>query len=182
MMSKTKLTYLDFAILGLLNQRPNTGYGIRIIFETTALGNYSSSPGTIYPAINKLRKLNLVVQKSDTQAKKKKLFFVSSKGKQQLIVWLSMTITDEDIRKFSNILILRFAFMDDLVDHDVKVGFLKSMISKLKAYLNGLKQYHAIENENMKLHGRLALEQGIEMFKSQLKWAKYALKEISELN
>ena len=181
-MSKSKLTHLDFSILGLLHQQPNTGYGIRKIFETTALGNYSSSPGTIYPAINKLRKLKLVVRKSNTQTKGKKLIFVSSKGTRQLIEWLSMTITDEDIRKFSNILILRFAFMDDLADHDVKVRFLKSMISKLKAYLNGLKQYHAIEKENMKLHGRLALEQGIEMFKSQLKWAKYALKEIYNLN
>lgn len=181
-MSKSKLTYLDFAILGLLHQQPNTGYGIRKIFETTALGNYSSSPGTIYPAINKLRKLNLVVQKSDTQAKKKKLFFVSSEGTQQLIAWLSMPVENEDIRKISNILILRFAYMDDLVNHGVKIRFLKSMISMMTTYLNGLKEYHATENENLKLHGRLALEHGIILFKSQLKWAKYALKEISNLN
>ena len=55
-----KPTLLDYAILGLIQDRPLSGYAIRKLFEETALGNYSSSPGTIYPALKRLQKLELI--------------------------------------------------------------------------------------------------------------------------
>jgi DNA-binding PadR family transcriptional regulator len=57
-----KITSLDYAILGLMYQKPSSGYGIRMQFETTAIGNYSSSPGAVYPALDRLQKLGLVIK------------------------------------------------------------------------------------------------------------------------
>ena len=51
-----RLSSLDCAILGLLSRRPGSGYDIRRVFQTTALGRYSDSPGSIYPAIKRLNR------------------------------------------------------------------------------------------------------------------------------
>ena len=53
-MTKRTPTALEYALLGLLHQQPQSGYDLRKVFETTALGNYSGSPGAIYPALRRL--------------------------------------------------------------------------------------------------------------------------------
>lgn len=58
-----KPTVLGYAILGLAQEESRSGYSIRKVFETTALGVYSSSPGSIYPALNRLEKNGLVQKK-----------------------------------------------------------------------------------------------------------------------
>ena len=54
------MTPLSFALLGLIGMEPRSGYKLRKVFETTPLGNYSSSPGSIYPALRALEKAGLV--------------------------------------------------------------------------------------------------------------------------
>ena len=41
---------LGFALLGLIHQQPMSGYDLRKIFASTAMGSFSDSPGAIYPA------------------------------------------------------------------------------------------------------------------------------------
>jgi DNA-binding PadR family transcriptional regulator len=53
-------TPLEYAVLGLLHQSEQSGYDLRKVFAATALGNYSSSPGTVYPALKRLEKRGLV--------------------------------------------------------------------------------------------------------------------------
>ena len=74
MSKKNSPTSLDYAILGLLKNEPQSGYGIRKVFETTALGTYSDSPGTIYPALKRLQKIALIKNKADKKDGKKKFF------------------------------------------------------------------------------------------------------------
>lgn len=130
-----KLTNLDYAILGLLNQQLLTGYGIRMIFEATALGSYSSSPGTIYPAIKRLQGLSLISPKNKPQnSGSSKRWLVNTKsGKKELIAWLIKPIEKIDITKGIDNLLLRFAFMDDLIKREQKVVFIKSIINKTSA-------------------------------------------------
>ena len=42
------MTPLSYALLGLMQMEPRSGYALRKVFETTPLGGYSSSPGSIY--------------------------------------------------------------------------------------------------------------------------------------
>ena len=53
-------TFLDYAILGLLQRQSLSGYRIRKVFETTALGDYSSSPGSIYPLMSWLQEKDFI--------------------------------------------------------------------------------------------------------------------------
>lgn len=169
-----KITTLDYAILGLLLTEPMTAYGIRMAFEKTAIGNFSSSPGSIYPACSRISRLGLIAKNENNGG----LLEITSEGKSQMKLWLTKPISIHEISKDSTILILKFAFMDHLVSQVEKVSFLESFIYHTKEYLNTLEEYHKSKRQQMPLHGKLSFEYGMATYKTQLTWAKSTLKTI----
>lgn len=163
-----KPTSLDYAILGILSQSPQTGYGVRKIFETTALGNYSSSPGTIYPALKRLHKLDLVNNEENSEGKA--YFKLTKKGLLTLKNWLLSKLSLQDIQKDNASVLLRFAFMEDLLTHSQILSFLDNLETTLRTYLKELNDYHKNEHKKMPLTGRLAFEYGIASYKTMLEW------------
>lgn len=172
-----KPTLLDYAILGLIQDRPLSGYAIRKLFEETALGNYSSSPGTIYPALNRLQKFKLV--KKNTQGKNGKACFeITTNGIQILQKWFLKPVEKIEVVKKTNELLLRFGFMESLVDKKQKINFLTSFHNLLNIYIKELQAFYNKESNNMPLHGRLAFQFGIDSNKTTLKWCKKAISQI----
>jgi len=171
--NKQRITTLDYAILGLLIQKDQSGYLIRKTFETTAIGNYSSSPGTIYPALKRLSSKVLVEQYVPTE-QTKTIYRITDLGKEALKDWLVQPITQKEVERQSNILLLKFAFMDYLVSQTEKETFLQDFIRLTEVYLKTLKTYHTEHAQTMPLHGRLAFECGISAFIAQLAWAREA--------
>jgi len=93
-----KPTLLDYAILGLIQDQPLSGYAIRKLFEETELGHYSSSPGTIYPALNRLQKLKLV-EKSKQKETTKTRFEITQAGVLSLKKWFLQPIEKKEMLK-----------------------------------------------------------------------------------
>ena len=46
-MKRDITTSLGYALLGLIHLQPQSGYGLRKVFESTPMGHYSWSPGAI---------------------------------------------------------------------------------------------------------------------------------------
>ncbi len=155
-----------------------TGYGIRTAFKTSAISNFSSSPGSIYPAIRKLTKLELIDQNDEPGEP----LVITNKGKEELRRWLTENISMRDISKNSQILILKFAFMDHSVTQEEKELFLRTLVNLTREYLTSLEEFIKKEGAAMPLHGRLALQHGIISFKAQLNWGKSAMKIIQNAN
>ena len=112
-------TNLEYAILGLLHQTPQSGYDLRKIFATTAMGNYSSSPGAIYPALKRLESRGLITGEIDAskELRPRKLFTPSREGKAVFRAWLQEDVGEEDVPRHLDVLMLRLAFhwvIDDL--------------------------------------------------------------------
>lgn len=173
-----KPTLIDFAILGLLQEEPLTGYGIRKLFEETALGNYSSSPGTIYPALKRLQKGTLiesVVQKTSSKSS----FQITKNGILMLKNWFLKPIEKVEVEKKMDELLLRFAFMEKLIDKDHRINYLKSLSTILDLYIIELEAYYKMESEKMPLHGKLAFQYGIDSNKTALKWCEKALFQLT---
>jgi len=171
-------TILDYAILGLLQSQNMSGYRIRKMFEETALGSYSSSPGTIYPALNRLQKMELVAKVKQDETGKFQ-FQLSSKGLDVLISWLKKPLEKANVEKNNNELFLRFAFMDNLVEKKDKMIFLESFRILQTDYVKTLKLYLKKNGNSMPLHGKLAFEHGLESNKTTLKWCKNTLIKIT---
>jgi len=173
-------TTLGYAILGLLFQQPASGYGLRKIFETTPIGNYSSGPGTIYPALQRLKEAGLIEQFAESEPVKsaKKQYRLTLKGIQVLKEWCEKPVVYEDMARRVHELMLRFAFMDMVTDLDAQVRFLKSLEKQVDAYILHLSLFHETMKSSASLHGALAMEQGIATYQSISEWAKNAMQTI----
>jgi DNA-binding PadR family transcriptional regulator len=172
-----KPTLLDYAILGLIQDQPLSGYAILKLFKETALGNYSSSPGTIYPALKRLQKFELV-KKQAKDENGKACFEITTNGILMLKNWFLKPVEKIDVVKKTDELLLRFAFMEVLVNKKQKIIFLTSFRDLLNIYIKELQSYYNIESNKMPLHGRLAFQYGIDSSKTTLKWCKKALSQI----
>lgn len=75
-------------------------------------------------------------------------------------------------------LLLRFAFMETLVDKENRINFLKNFIDILKIYIVELENYSALEIENLPFHGKLAFQHGIDSYKSTLKWCENSITQL----
>ena len=172
-----KHTLLDYAILGLIQDQPLSGYAIRKLFEETALGNYSSSPGTIYPALKRLQKFELV-KKNEQGKTGKTCFEITTNGIQILQNWFLKPIEKIEVVKKTDELLLRFGFMEARVDKKQRIHFLTSIQNILNIYIKELQAFYDKESHNMPLHGRLAFQLGIDSNKTTLKWCKKAISQL----
>ena len=66
-----KIPSLGYALLGLIEQKPASGYDLRKIFSSTSMKYYSDSPGAIYPALGRLEQQGLLRGTIDIASKAK---------------------------------------------------------------------------------------------------------------
>lgn len=181
MTSKTP-TNLEYALLGLLHQQPQSGYDLRKIFATTALGNYSSSPGAIYPALKRLESSGLVRAEIDsaTELRPRRVFSPSRSGRTVFRRWLKAEIKPDDVARRLDDLMLRLAFHWVLDDLEATRLFVSAMAAKLDDYVKDLEDQLRQFPDETPIQPRLALEAGIEQIKAAARWAHKSVKKLSE--
>lgn len=168
-----EISQLGFALLGLIHQQPMSGYDLRKVFTTTALGSYSDSPGAIYPALNRLAARGLVrgsVEKSGS-VRTRRIFTITPDGLAAFRAWLKRPVTRNDVMRRVDDLLLRFAFMDQALGPNYSARFLEQFAGEVRNYVEELRQFHSIQRNKMPASARLALECGILRYTSQLDWA-----------
>jgi len=153
-----------------------SGYDLRKIFATTALGSFSDSPGAIYPALRRLETQGWVSGQIQAAAglRRRRVFRPTSPGRAAFKAWLKKPVMRDDVVRGVGALMLRFAFMDKTLNAEQTLGFLDEFIGELSAYIPTLGQYLDGHGSEMPLSGRLALECGIEEYEARLQWAKRA--------
>lgn len=180
-MSRRPPTNLEHALLGLLQQHPQSGYDLRKIFATTAMGNYSSSPGAIYPALRRLEERGLIAGRvDDTVAlRPKKIFRLTRTGRAALQRWLLQPIGRDDVMRKQDELLLRFAFYSCL-DRAASRRFLSELAQGVEEYLEELKEQRHLFPDDVPVHGRMAFEFGLEQYRAWGRWARKALEHFKE--
>jgi DNA-binding PadR family transcriptional regulator len=173
----TNNSLLGFALLGLLNEQPMSGYDLRKVFASTAMGSFSDSPGAIYPALGRLEKRGLVrgTVEESASLRKRRVFKVTAKGVAALKAWLKEPVTQDDVMRRIGELMLRFAFMDDALGAERATEFLREYSVQLSEYVPSLKEFHGAQADKMTMSARLAFESGIEEYEARLKWARSSL-------
>jgi DNA-binding PadR family transcriptional regulator len=171
------ISLLAYALLGLLQQGPRSGYDLRKIFANTPMGTFSDSPGAIYPALERLEKRGFVRSRVEETSglRRRRLFRPSASGIRAFKTWQTRTIVREDVIHSVDELMLRFSFMDETVSAADARRFLKGLKSELGGYIPALRKYLAKHSPNMSLSGRLALESGVRAYETLFRWAKAAL-------
>jgi DNA-binding PadR family transcriptional regulator len=178
----TPLSTLRLAILGLLAREPRSGYDLRRVFATTPLGHFSSSPGAVYPALERLTEEGLVSGAVADQgaARQRVVYSLTPAGAAALDSQLRLPVTPEDVIWSFDHVILRFAFMDRL-DHAVVLRFLAEVIDGAEAYV---RQLERVRKGMLSLPSpvpRLALDHGIRSYRGHADWARAAIAEVSSI-
>ncbi len=172
---------LEYALIGLLKQQPQSGYDLRKAFATTPIRHFSDSPGSIYPALRRLQARKWLAATADLSGRKRQVFRVTKAGKQIFIQWLRQHPTREDVIWRLPEILMRFAFQGGSVPRKVTLTFLEQLELHVSDYNRELREYARQSGLAGGVStGALAFANGLESYAAQLAWIKRAQKEIRE--
>ena len=177
MVNRSSPSTLGFALLGLISQKPRSGYDLRKFFSSTPMASFSDSPGTIYPALRRLERRGLIRGQVDRERGRRqcKVFQLTPSGRAEFRRWQQRAVTRADVEHGVDALILRFAFMDEGAGRTPAFRFLKALGKELAEYIPSLREYLNRNRSSMPLSGRLALESGILRYETLWRWTKAAM-------
>jgi DNA-binding PadR family transcriptional regulator len=180
MKSGNDLSTLSLAILGLISQRPLTGYDLRKVFLTTPMGHFSSSPGAIYPALKRIEEAGWIrsVAAEGQTRRQRVVYEITARGLKVFKQHLSQPVTQEDVTWRLDQLMLRFALMDGVIGRERIVQFLQEFAGQLDTHVANLRRYVENATSTMPACGRLALESGIQDYEMHAQWARRAIQEL----
>lgn len=121
---------LKYAILGLINRKPMTGYDITKEFNSNALANFwYAKHSQVYPELNRLLEENLLTCEVVIQGEKmeKKLYSITQKGHDELITWL---MADEVIPATPKDVFRLRMYFSDFMTQDEIIWHLKNQKRK----------------------------------------------------
>ncbi len=178
MVQKSSSTLLGYALLGVLHQKPASGYDVRKIFVETAMGHFSDSPGSIYPALRRLQERKLVTAQIEQGAglRRRRILRITPAGLAELKAWLKTPMEARTVTRKLDEWMLRFSFFDGVLGGWETLGFLESFETALKAYVPPLQEFLLANGSKMSISGRLALENGLMGYETQLRWAAHAIR------
>jgi DNA-binding PadR family transcriptional regulator len=173
---------LGFALLGLIFEQPQSGYDLRKVFTTTAMGSFSDSPGAIYPALARLEANGLILGTVAESAslRKRRVFEITPTGLEALKAWLMKPVTRDDIVRGIGDLMLRFAFMDRTAGEARTIEFLREFADEIEGYLPSLQEFLSSHANAMPLSSRLALGCGIQEYEMRLRWVRASAAQYEE--
>jgi len=176
------ISTLSLAVLGLIQQEPRSGYDLRKVFSTTPMGHFSTSPGAIYPALKRLEKNGWIRGSIDNNKalRPRMVYRITAKGLHALKQHLLQTVTQNAVIWRMDDLMLRFAFMDEVAGREYTLKFLQEFLAETKSYLRTLRQYQDQMKGTIPATARLAMENGINNYQMNVRWAERAIKELAK--
>jgi PadR family transcriptional regulator AphA len=181
-MNSVNISTLGYALLGLIHQKPSSGYDLRKTFTETAMGSFSNSPGAIYPALERLEKRGSIQSEVEDRAglRRRRVYRLTASGEKEFKHWLAQPVTRKEVVSGLGELMLRFAFMEQALGATGAIAFLRKFRIELDAYLPELKKYLEEYGAQMPLSGMLALDSGIRNYETLQQWCEYALQKYEE--
>jgi DNA-binding PadR family transcriptional regulator len=171
---------LEFALVGLLRQKAQSGYDLRKTFTETAMRHYSDSPGSIYPALKRLQARGCI-EAEPKDSRGREAFHITADGIAALVAWLSQDVSREDAVFRVAELMLRFAFMDGNVPRSTTIRFLEQFEREFGIYVAELRAKFERDSFKKPVHtGLLAFEHGVQGMEAQLIWARAARRRLEE--
>ena len=174
------LTMLEHTLLALAVQEPRSGYDLRKLFETTGMQQFSSSPGSIYPALRRLEKRGFLASAERSNGDRtRRLYRATAAGLRVTKAWVLAPATLDELRRDGRLPILRFAFLGAVgADRAATRAFLASYRDALVPYLAELRDLAEAMGQLPDPRLRLAIQHGIEQVKAQQRWIDQAQRSL----
>ncbi|MDW2800345.1 PadR family transcriptional regulator [Clostridium boliviensis] len=135
-----------YAILGILNVSPGTGYDIKKYCDTVLSGFWNENFGHIYPTLKKMLDKELVDIVANETNEKKIMYQITPKGRMELETWL---VEETQLQPMRSEFMLKLLFSSD----QPKDHIIKMLEDYKQIHVNKREKYLAMQND---------LEKGIE--------------------
>lgn len=172
-----------FAILGIINISPSTGYDIKKYCDTVISGIWHENFGHIYPTLKTLMQEGCIRQISDDKETRKIKYEITDLGKRELMNWLQ---EETDIQPVRSEFMLKFLFSNQLSDEKIKEMlncYKKQQEVELKKYLEMQKDLEAgipeISLERTRFL-RAILRRGVLSSQASITWCEETMREFDK--
>jgi DNA-binding PadR family transcriptional regulator len=154
-------------ILGMLMKESLTGYEIKQLLENVFSNFFSSSYGTIYPALARMEKEGLITKENVLQDGKpnKNLISITDKGRDSFNAYLLAPLEADSIRKSDFMMRLYFG---EFVGYDKVIIWLKHAQEESQNKLDQLLQQYSLHKDEMHPAQIICIQIGIEEYKAKL--------------
>ncbi|MGW6832881.1 PadR family transcriptional regulator [Streptomyces sp. NPDC054949] len=167
---------LRHALLGLLSERPASGYDLLKRFETSLANAWPATQSQMYTELTKLAEAGLITV-SAAGARGRKEYTLTDEGLVELRHWLTRTAPQRNTR--SDIL-LRVFFLD-VITPDQARDYLTGLMEMSEQEHEALRRLaDSIEwgDDPLSVNGRIALEYGLRFNAMRREWARWAAGQI----
>jgi DNA-binding PadR family transcriptional regulator len=168
---------LRHALLGLLADRPRTGYALVKQFEGSLGYAWPALHSQIYPELARLAEAGLIRQ-SEAGPRGSKTYEVTEDGLAEVRRWLLETEPDRRVR---NEALLRVYFLW-LLEPEEAARYLEGEAEAARALLAELEAIAECEPApatRTQRAFRLALEWGLRSLPARIEWAEWAAREVA---
>ncbi|GGN65397.1 PadR family transcriptional regulator [Streptomyces albiflavescens] len=167
---------LRHALLGLLSDRPASGYDLLKLFETSLANVWPATQSQIYTELTKLDGTGLITVAAEGPRGRKE-YAITDEGLAELRHWLTETRPQRNTR--SDVL-LRVFFLGVLTPEQAR-GYLAELIEMSdQGYENLRRLMESVDwdDDDLSVYGRIALEYGLRFNAMRREWAEWAAGQI----
>lgn len=163
---------LGHALLGVLAERPRTGYGLLKHFEQSLAYAWPASHSQIYPELAKLLDAGLI-REGEPLPRGGRPYEITEDGLAQVRGWLRDTEPSRTVRSEAT---LRLFFLW-LLEQEEAEAYLRAEAERASivlAELEQIAQQKDLDSPKTRAY-RIALELGLRTMRARLEWAEWAL-------
>lgn len=168
---------LRHALLGLLTERPASGYDLLKLFETSLANVWPATQSQIYTELTRLAGSGLITVAAEGPRGRKE-YALTDEGLAELRHWLTETKPQRNTR--SDIL-LRVFFLGVLRPEQARAYLteLIEMSEQSHEQLRRLTESIDWDDDALSVYGRIALEYGLRFNAMRREWAEWAAGQIT---
>ncbi|MBB5119768.1 PadR family transcriptional regulator [Streptomyces eurocidicus] len=168
---------LRHAVLGLLADRPASGYDLMKRFETSLSHAWPATQSQVYGELGKLAKAGMLEVAAEGPRGRKE-YAITDEGRAELRQWLTEA-PPETVRRSDAL--LRVFFLDHLTPLEA-VAYLTGEAERAAhrhRHLEEVNDRIEWDDDALSVNGRLAMEYGLRFTAMREEWARWAAEQIS---
>ena len=169
---------LRMAALGLLAQRPGSGYDLLRKFEKTMANVWSATQSQLYGELNKLADAGLI-EVTDMGPRGRKEYRITAAGRVELQRWV---LNPEDDPPFRDASLLRVFLLGEIAPEQARqhmVAAAQHADAEVKR-LEELRESIDWTDGDSLFFGRAALEHGLRRYAMEADWARWVVGELDK--
>ncbi|MFI5983363.1 PadR family transcriptional regulator [Streptomyces sp. NPDC051555] len=169
---------LRHALLGLLTDRPSSGYDLMKLFDTTLANVWKATQSQVYGELTRMTDADLIDVSAEGPRGRKE-YTLRPEGRAELERWLTTPAPPQPLRSDA---MLRVFFLGLLPPQQARehLARMEAAEAEQREQLERLRDGREWTGHPLALSGRLVLEYGLRDAEAKREWARWALDQIPQ--